>query len=488
MTEPVDVEDLGGLVAQLLAHLDPVSEIVAHVVAAEGTHSHGITTDHTHSAGGGSGGLGSHSGAYIHTVVPVKALVNQGSGLGAAAAEHHSGDRHAVGVVELLGQAGAVHSGSSEAAVGMSQLAAVGGVLLAVDGNTGPLLSVLGRILVQAFPPHSVVVQVMGNVGEDGALHGGVQSVGVGLLVGAGGNAEEAVFGVDGVQTAVLTNVHPGDIVANGPHFVALLGVDFGRNQHGQVGLAAGRGEGSGDILGLAVGELNAQDQHMLGHPAFLHALVGSDTQSEALLAQQHVAAVTGVDGPNGVLLGELHDVTAFLADVSLGMLAADEIVGLVAQLTQSAQTHAGHDVHVQDNVDGVGNLNANLGEGAAHRTHAVGDDVHGTALHAVGVHGDQLGLHLFGIHPVVDAAGILFVLGADEGTALHAGHVVLGSVMQHTAGQFFLVQLGHLAGGESLLTQSTQLSFGAVDPDHLIGSHQLLHLLDPVQNVFVIG
>ena len=226
----------------------------------------------------------------------------------------------------------------------------------------------------------------------------------------------------------------------------------------------------------------------MLGHPAFLHALVGSDTQSEALLAQQHVAAVTGVDGPDRVLLGELHDVTAFLADVGLGMLAADEIVGLVAQLTQSAQADTGHDVHVQDNVDGVGHLNANLGVGAADRTHAVGDHVHGAALHAAGVHGDQLGLHLFGIHPVVDVAGILFVLGADEGAALNAGHIVLGGVVQNAARQLLLVQLGHLAGGKRLLTQGAQLSLGAVDPDHMIRSHQVFHLLDPVQNVFVIG
>ena len=31
--EPVDVEDLRGLIAQLLAHLEPVREVVAHIVA-----------------------------------------------------------------------------------------------------------------------------------------------------------------------------------------------------------------------------------------------------------------------------------------------------------------------------------------------------------------------------------------------------------------------------------------------------------------------
>ena len=35
-TEPVNVEDLGSFVAQFLTHIQPVLEIVAHVVAAEG--------------------------------------------------------------------------------------------------------------------------------------------------------------------------------------------------------------------------------------------------------------------------------------------------------------------------------------------------------------------------------------------------------------------------------------------------------------------
>ena len=135
---------------------------------------------------------------------------------------------------------------------------------LAIPGLAGPIQSVLRRILVQAFPPHGVVVQVVGHVGKDGALLGGDQSVGVGLHVGAGGHAEEAVLGVDGVQLAIGALAHPGDVVAHGPNLVALVAVAFRRDEHGQVGLAAGRGEGGGDVLHLALGILNAQDEHVL--------------------------------------------------------------------------------------------------------------------------------------------------------------------------------------------------------------------------------
>ena len=41
-------------------------------------------------------------------------------------------------------------------------------------------------------------------------------------------------------------------------------------------------------------------------HPAFVLSLIGSDTQSEALLAEQNVAAVSGVYGDDGVVFREL--------------------------------------------------------------------------------------------------------------------------------------------------------------------------------------
>ena len=44
---------------------------------------------------------------------------------------------------------------------------------------TLPVKSVNRRILIKAFPPDRVVIKVVTNVGEDGILHSGVESVGV---------------------------------------------------------------------------------------------------------------------------------------------------------------------------------------------------------------------------------------------------------------------------------------------------------------------
>src|SRR5690606_33478110 len=56
-------------------------------------------------------------------------------------------------------------------------------------------------------------------------------------------HAEEPRLGVDRPQAAVLAGVHPADVVAHRPHLPALLAVGGGRDQHGQVGLAAGARE-----------------------------------------------------------------------------------------------------------------------------------------------------------------------------------------------------------------------------------------------------
>ena len=44
LAEPVDVEDAGGA-GEVALHAEPVTEVVAHVVAAEGKHGHGVAAD-----------------------------------------------------------------------------------------------------------------------------------------------------------------------------------------------------------------------------------------------------------------------------------------------------------------------------------------------------------------------------------------------------------------------------------------------------------
>ena len=225
----------------------------------------------------------------------------------------------------------------------------------------------------------------------------------------------------------------------------------------------------------------------MLGHPALVLRLVGGDAQGEALLAEQDVAAVARVDRPDGVVLGELDDVAVLLLHLGLGVQAADKVVGGVAELVERLLAHAGHDVHVEHDVDRVGQLNAHLGEGGADRAHAVGEDIHGAALHRTVEEGAQLGVHDLRVLPVVGRAGVLLPAGADKGPALDARDVVDGGAMEQAARELLGVESFHLAGRESLVAQLFELGLAAVDPNNLVGFYKRLHLLNPVEDILVV-
>ena len=81
------------------------------------------------------------------------------------------------------------------------------------------------RLLRHAFPPHVAVVGQR-DVGEDDVFLQGRHGIEVGLFGGAGGDAEIAVFGVDGAELAIRAGFDPGDVVADGgdlPAIEALL-------------------------------------------------------------------------------------------------------------------------------------------------------------------------------------------------------------------------------------------------------------------------
>ena len=158
---------------------------------------------------------------------------------------------------------------------------------------------------LQTFPPR-LVVRGHRDVGENRVAADGLVGVAVGLGIGARHDAEIAGLGIDGIQPPVLARVQPGDVIAHRPDLPAL--VARRRNQHGEIGLAAGRREGAGEIMGLALRVLDADDQHVLGEPALGARLPARDPQRVAFLAEQRVAAVARTEALDRQLLGEMHD------------------------------------------------------------------------------------------------------------------------------------------------------------------------------------
>ena len=357
---------------------------------------------------------------------------------------------------------------------------------LTVPRSALPVDGVLGRILVETFPPDGVVVKVKRNVCENGILSCRGKRVGIGLLVRAGGNAEETVLGVDSIKSAVGTLSDPGDVVADAPDLVALVSVSLGRDKHGKVGLAAGGRECRADIFDFALRILEAEDKHMLSLPALFPALIGSYTKSKALLAEEDVSAVSGVDGDDGVILRELADITLLGVDVAAAVQSANPVVA-VAQSIHNLLADSRHDSHVENDIDGVGQLNANLRERRADRTHRIRDNIHCSALIAVSGYIVEHLISLNGIHPVVGRTCLIRALGADECAVLNTRNIVgLGSVKQ-ASGEEILVELGHLAGLACLGAQSVKLLLAAVDPHDFVGRYKSYLLFDPVDHCLVL-
>ena len=257
-----------------------------------------------------------------------------------------------------------------------------------------------------AFPPRLVVGRQR-DVGEDRVVVDHLVGVAVGLRAGARHDAEEARLGVDRAQPAVRAQVQPGDVLADRPDLPARHGV--GRDQHAEVGLAAGRRERAEDVVHLAARVLEADDQHVLGEPALAARLPARDAQRVALLAEQRVAAVARADALDREFLGEMHDEAAVGIEVADRVQALDEGAVLLDAL-QRRRAHARHDAHVEHDVRAVGDLDAAARVGRVDRAHAVGHDVHRAALHAAVEQGIHLAGGLGRVHPVVVRAGVVLV------------------------------------------------------------------------------
>ena len=333
----------------------------------------------------------------------------------------------------------------------LASLCVLGRVVIAL-----PVDQVIGQLSVDALPPNIAIVGQC-DVGEDRVGARSVHCHRVGLVRSTGGNTEEASLGVDGVQAAIRARTHPCDVVANGFYLVAL----DGRLQHCQVGLATCRRERGGDVVLVASCLFSqAQDQHVLCHPAVAAAHGRRNTQSEALLAQQCVSAVTGTVGPDLVGFGEVSNVLLVIARPSSVFLAlfqrstngvncGNPRLAFGDQI-QCLGTHAGHDAHRADYVRRVSNFDAKLRDWAAERAHREGNHVHGAALHSPTedtLFTDQGFLHFLRICPVVGGASVLFLFRTDEGARLDASHVGGQRTSEEAVRALFLIELGEHPG-----------------------------------------
>ena len=96
-----------------------------------------------------------------------------------------------------------------------------------------------------------------------------------------------------------------------------------GRNQHGEIRFAARARERRRDVMLSAFRRFDAENQHVLGQPALLAREIGADPERETFLAEQNIAAVTGADRDDRVVLRKMADEPAIGIHIEQRMHAA---------------------------------------------------------------------------------------------------------------------------------------------------------------------
>ncbi len=247
--------------------------------------------------------------------------------------------------------------------------------------------------------------------------------------------------------------------------------------------------------LALRRGQL--EDKHVFGEPAAVARHDRGDAQGVALLAEQGVAAIAGAIGPDLPGLGEMDDVLGLVAgpgDVRLARrqrraqgvdrgheeaVFTDRVQGLLA--------HAGHHPHGDGDIGAVGDLDAQGGDLRADRAHGEGHHIHGAAAHAALEQAVQGLAHLGGRDPVVGRPGVDFILGADEGPALHPGHVLrIGGGVEGVRA-LRRIEAFQGAGGDQLVGEPGPFGLGAVAPMHAVRLGQRRHFAHPLDERLIL-
>ena len=218
----------------------------------------------------------------------------------------------------------------------------------------------------------------------------------------------------------------------------------------------------------------------MLGHPTFLSAQIGAYAQSQALLSKKNVAAVSGIDGPDGVIFRKMRDILFLFVYLRFGMQASGKISAGI-QFVDDFLTYAGHDGHTQNDVNGIGKLNTDFSKLCARYAHGKRDGIHGSSLHGTVEQSPQFGVHLIRSNPVVGWTRILFLRRADYRSLFVSRYILgIGAIIQ-TARQLLLVQFNHFACFQSNSLDLLKLFFAVVEPDNIIRLCHFRHFFYPI-------
>src|SRR5260370_26716600 len=153
-----------------------------------------------------------------------------------------------------------------------------------------PISAVCGRFVGHAFPPNTALGRER-EVGENCVLRKRCHGVGVGLDRSAGSNAKKSCLWIDSAQTPLRVRSDPGNVIAYSPDLPSFGFELRRRDHHREIGFSTCARKGGSDVSFFAMRVFHADDEHMLGHPAFVPRHVRGDTQGKTFFPEKSICS-----------------------------------------------------------------------------------------------------------------------------------------------------------------------------------------------------
>ena len=142
--------------------------------------------------------------------------------------------------------------------------------------------------------------------------------------------------------------------------------------------------------------------------------------------------------------------------------------------------SHASHDVHIYHNVFRICYFYADVRNRRTNWTHAIWNDIHGSAFHATIQKFVECLFHLTWINPIVGRPSVLFSATANKGAVFHPGYITRIGKAGETVRSFFFIESNECSFLYQEITHFIILRFGPVTPAKLIRLTQIGSLFDP--------
>ena len=161
--------------------------------------------------------------------------------------------------------------------------------------------------------------------------------------------------------------------------------------------------------------------------------------------------------------------------------------VRVVAEPLNRDFSHARHDPHAEDDINGIGNFEADLGKRRIRRSHDVGDDEHRATAHRAFQQAMKFCVSFCWLSPIICRSSLLFRRCADESELLDPRDVVRIRSMQIGTRDLFLVELEQHTSLHGLIEKKLIFTIGTVAPENVFRVGERSDFVHPIEHRLVV-